>query len=59
VISLAQILGVDPPGQHVCDILTQGLIRLIEYLYHYGIPSFLEAQLQRTSGLSVLDPEQI
>jgi hypothetical protein len=41
-----------------CDILTQGLIGLIEYLYHQGIPSFLEAQLQRTLGLSVLGPEQ-
>jgi hypothetical protein len=33
-----------------CDILTQGLIGLIEYSYHQGIPSFLEAQLQRTLG---------
>jgi hypothetical protein len=41
-----------------CDILTQGLIGLIEYSYHQGIPSFLEAHLQRTLGLSVLDPEQ-
>jgi hypothetical protein len=41
-----------------CDILTQGLIGLIEYLYHKGIPSFLEAHLQRTPGLSVLGPEQ-
>jgi hypothetical protein len=31
----------------------KGLIGLIEYSYHQGIPSFLEAQLQRTSGLSV------
>jgi hypothetical protein len=41
-----------------CDILTQGLIGLIEYSYHHSIPSFLEAQLQRTLGLSVLGPEQ-
>jgi hypothetical protein len=40
--------------QWVCDILTQGLIGLIEYSYHQGIPSFPEAHLQRTSGLSVL-----
>jgi hypothetical protein len=31
-----------------CDILTQGLIGLIEYSYHKGIPYFLEAHLQRT-----------
>jgi hypothetical protein len=41
-----------------CDILTQGLIGLIEYSYHQGIPSFLKARLQRTPGLSVLDSEQ-
>jgi hypothetical protein len=41
-----------------CDILTQGLIGLIEYSYHQGIPSFSESQLQRTLGLSVLGPEQ-
>jgi hypothetical protein len=29
-----------------CDILTQGLIGLIEYSYHQGIPSFPKAQLQ-------------
>jgi hypothetical protein len=40
-----------------CDILTQGLIRLIEYSYHQGIPSFLEPQLKRTLALSVLGPE--
>jgi hypothetical protein len=40
------------------DILAQGLIGLIEYPYHQGIPSFPEAQLQRTLGLSVLDLEQ-
>jgi hypothetical protein len=37
-----------------CDILAQGLIGLIEYSYHQGIASFLEAQLKRTLGLSVL-----
>jgi hypothetical protein len=41
-----------------CDILTQGLIGLIEYSYHQCIPSFLEAHLQRTPGLSVLGLEQ-
>jgi hypothetical protein len=33
-----------------CDITAQGLIGLIEYSYHQGIPSFLEAQLKRTLG---------
>jgi hypothetical protein len=28
-----------------CDILTQRLIRLIEYVYHQGISSFLEVHL--------------
>jgi hypothetical protein len=41
-----------------CDILAQGLIELIEYSYHQGIPSFLKAHLQKTLGLSVLGPEQ-
>jgi hypothetical protein len=41
-----------------CDILTQGIIGLIEYSYHQGIPSFSKAHLQRTLGLSVFDPEQ-
>jgi hypothetical protein len=41
-----------------CDILTQGLIGLIEYSYHQGIPSFPEVHLQRTLGLSVLSLEQ-
>jgi hypothetical protein len=41
-----------------CDILTQGLIGLIEYSYHQSIPSFLEVRLQRTLGLCVLGPEQ-
>jgi hypothetical protein len=40
------------------DILAQGLIGLIEYSYHQGIPSFPEAHLQRTLRLSVLGPEQ-
>jgi hypothetical protein len=35
-----------------CDILAQGLIGLIEYSYHQGIPSFPKAHL------SVLDLEQ-
>jgi hypothetical protein len=30
---------------YCCDILTQGLIGLIEYLYHQDVPSFLEAHL--------------
>jgi hypothetical protein len=34
-----------------CDNLAQGLIGLIEYSYHQGIPSFSEAYLQRTLGL--------
>jgi hypothetical protein len=41
-----------------CDILAQGLIGLIEYSYHHGIPSFSEAHLQRTLGLNVLGLEQ-
>jgi hypothetical protein len=41
-----------------CDILTQGLIGLIEYSYHQDIPSFLKVHLQRTLGLNVLGPEQ-
>jgi hypothetical protein len=45
-------------GIESCDILTQGLIGLIEYLYHQGIYSFPKAHLQRTLGLNVLDPEQ-
>jgi hypothetical protein len=40
------------------DILAQALIELIKYSYHQGIPSFPEAHLQRTPGLSVLGPEQ-
>jgi hypothetical protein len=41
-----------------CDILTQGLIGLIEYSYHQGVPYFLESHLQGTPGLSVLGSEQ-
>jgi hypothetical protein len=41
-----------------CDILAQGLIGLIEHSYHQGITSFLEVQLQRTTGLSVFEPKQ-
>jgi hypothetical protein len=41
-----------------CDILAQGLKGLIEYSYHQDIPSFSEAHLQRTLGLSVLSLEQ-
>jgi hypothetical protein len=41
-----------------CDILAQGLIGLIEYSYHQGIPSFSKAHLQRTPGLCVIGPEQ-
>jgi hypothetical protein len=41
-----------------CDILAQGLIGLIEYSYHQGIPFFPEAHLQGTLRLSVFGPEQ-
>jgi hypothetical protein len=41
-----------------CDILTQGLIGLIEYSYHQSISSFPEAHLQITLRLSVLGSEQ-
>jgi hypothetical protein len=56
-------LGVDRGGRRSskgvnCDIPAQGLIRSIEYSYQQGIPSFPEAHLQKTTGLSVLDPEQ-
>jgi hypothetical protein len=46
------VKGVD------CDILAQGLIGLIEYSYHQGIPSFPKAHMQGTPGLSVFGPEQ-
>jgi hypothetical protein len=42
-----------------CDILAQGLIGLIEYSYHQGIPSSLQAHLQTTPKLSMLGPEQL
>jgi hypothetical protein len=52
-------LGVDRWGHRSSkgveyDILAQGLIRLIECSYHQGIPCFLEAQREKTLGLSVL-----
>jgi hypothetical protein len=37
-------------GVRVCDILAQGLIGLIGYLYQQGIPFFPEAYLKRTPG---------
>jgi hypothetical protein len=43
---------------HECDILAQGLIELIEYSCQQDASSFSEACLERTSGLSVLGPEQ-
>jgi hypothetical protein len=51
-VDIGLLRGVD------CDILTQGFIGLIEYSYYQGIPSFLEAYLQRTLGLRVLGLEQ-
>ena len=56
-------IGVDRRGRLSskgvdCDILAQGLIELIEYPYQQGSSSFLEAYLERTSKLSVLDLEQ-
>jgi hypothetical protein len=45
-------------SENNCDILAQGLIGLIEYSYQQGIPSLLEAHLQRILRLSVLGPEQ-
>jgi hypothetical protein len=41
-----------------CDIQAQCLIGSIEYSYHQGISSFMEAQMQRTLGLRVLSPEK-
>jgi hypothetical protein len=48
-------LGFDRRGHRSsnrvdCDIPAQGLIGLIEYSYHQGIPSVPEAQLKRTLG---------
>jgi hypothetical protein len=40
------------------DILTQGLIQLIEYSYQQCASSFSEAYLERTSELCVLGLEQ-
>jgi hypothetical protein len=40
--AIGLLRGVD------CNILTQGLIGLIEYSYHQNIPSFLKAQMKRT-----------
>jgi hypothetical protein len=40
------------------DILTQGLKELIEYSYQQGASSFLKANLERTSRLSVLGLEK-
>jgi hypothetical protein len=45
------LTGVD------CDILTQGLIGLIEYSYHQGIPSFSRSPPTKNSGLSMLGLE--
>jgi hypothetical protein len=52
-------LGVDRRGHRSsmgvdCDILSQGLIGLIEYSYYLGIPSFSQACLQRTLRLRCL-----
>jgi hypothetical protein len=41
------------------DILAQGLIELIEYSYKQDASCFLEACLERTSGLSMLRLEQL
>jgi hypothetical protein len=46
------------PGPWDGDILAQGLIKLIEYLYQQGASSFSEAYVERTSKLSVLDLTQ-
>jgi hypothetical protein len=40
------------------DILTQGLIELIEYSFQHDASSFSEAYLERTSKLSVLGLEK-
>jgi hypothetical protein len=57
------VLKVDVAGCDILplgdgDILTQGLIELIKYLYQQSAFSFLEAYLERTSKLSVLGLEQ-
>jgi hypothetical protein len=56
-------IGVDRRGHRSskgvdCDIMAQGLIKLIEYPYQQGVSSFSEAYLERTSKLSVLVLEQ-
>jgi hypothetical protein len=55
-----EVCVLQPTGfeDEECDILAQGLIGLIEYSYHQGIPSFLKAHLQRSLGLSMLGSEQ-
>jgi hypothetical protein len=55
---ISRMIGQFYKEVHICDILTQGLIGLIEYSYHQGIPSFSEAHLKRTLGLNVFIPEQ-
>jgi hypothetical protein len=40
------------------DILAQDIIKLIEYSYQQGASSFLEAYLERTSKLSVINFEK-
>jgi hypothetical protein len=42
---VALLRGVD------CDILAQGLIGLIEYSYHHGIPSFSESPTKKNSSV--------
>jgi hypothetical protein len=54
----AYIIASGLHGLRLCDIMTQGLIGLIEYSYHQDIPSFSEAHLQRTLGFSVLGSKQ-
>jgi hypothetical protein len=41
-----------------CDILAQGLIKLIKYPYQQDASCFSEAYLERTSKLSMLGLEQ-
>jgi hypothetical protein len=42
-----------------CDILAQGLILLIEYLYHQGIPSFSGSPTAKNSGVKRACPGAI
>jgi hypothetical protein len=53
-VQIAKFLSLPP----YCDMFTPGLIGLIEYSYHQGLPSFLKAHLQRTLRLSMLGPEK-